>query len=264
MSSSSNTQQSVHILGDTAHEFVSGVKHGHVAAKQTQVIIIGGFKLTKIIGQLVYWSIKLVLLGIVGWGVFFIRHQVGLIASIMFLMLGFLTLALIGPSVASMQAGIVMMAWVLFMLTFGAIQVVWGVYRLFAPPPMHDHVHRFSAGDSNAVVVFLWNLLPEWIRSSSLARAQELLVLILMSAGLWILDLVVLAEDPRQSSALYMIPLMSASALVLLALIDLVVAAYQGQVFRDQLVDQQDEAQRINSVHGSMHEREAEGFVQAH
>ncbi len=264
MSSSSSSQQSGPILGDTVHEFISGAKQGHMAAKQTHATIVSGFILMKAIGQLVYWSIRFTLMGVVGWSVFFIRHRLGLISSIMFLLLGSLSLALIGPSMASIQAGIVMMAWVLFMLALGAIQVMWGIYRLFAPLPMHEHVHRLSAGDPNMVVRFLWNLLPERIRSSSLVHAHELFVLLLMSLGLWGLDLVVLADDLEHSSALYMIPLMSAAALILLATIDLVVAAYQGQVFRDQMLDQQDEAERMSSIQGSMHEREVEGFVQSH
>lgn len=263
MSTATASQQSEPILGNTSHEFVTGLRQGHAVAQHSQAAITGVYRFAKMICLFVYLLIRLVLTGFVGWSVFYIRRRIGLISSIMFLLSGYLTLAFAGPKAGSMHAGFVILAWGLFMLAFGVIQIIWGVYRLFAPPPMHEHIHRFSAGVSNTWTVFLWDLLPERARTSSFVHARDLLALILISLGLWILDRVILAENPKQSTALYIIPLMSAAALVLLATMDLVVAAYQGQVFRDQLLDQQDEAERMNSIQGSMHEREVEGFVQS-
>jgi len=261
MSTASNTQPSPPIFGTTASEFGKGVSQGQAVAKQGQAAIIGSFRFAKAIAGIAYWSVFLLLTGVSGWSLLFIRRKVGLMASIMITLLSFLTMAWLGPNIASMQAGIFMLGWWLFTLALGMIQTMWGVYRLFHPLPMQRHIHRWNFGEPAVWLEYLWGLLPEWINHKYVVQLHEPILLVIIAVGLWMLDSMVLAEDPDHTSALYMIPLMSAGAMVLLAAVDRIASAYHGQIQRDQLLDQQSDAERMSKIQGSTHERVAEGYV---
>lgn len=262
MSSASNTQPSPPIFGATASEFGKGVSQGHAVAKQGQAAIIGSFKFAKAIAGIAYWSVFLLLTGVSGWSLLFIRRKIGLMASMMILLLSFLTMAWLGPNITTMQAGIVMLGWWVLMIALAFAHIMLGVHRLFFPLPMHEHIHRWSFGEPAAWLEYLWGLLPDWIKHKYVVQLHEPILLVLVAVGLWLLDSLVLADDPEYATALYLIPLMSAGAMISLAALDRVVSAYQGQLHRDMLLDQQSEAERMNEIQGSMHEREAEGYVQ--
>ncbi len=262
MSTASNTQPSPPIFGTTASEFGKGVTQGQGIAKQGQAAIIGSFKFAKAIGQLVYWSIFLLLTGVSGCSILFLRGKIGLITAIMITLLSFLTMAWLGPNITTIQAGIVMLGWWILMIALAFAHIMLGVHRLFFPLPMHEHIHRWSFGEPAAWLEYLWGLLPSWINQKYVVQLQEPILLVIVAVGLWMLDSLVLAEDPEHTSALYLIPLSSAASMILLAALDRVVSAYQGQLHRDMLLDQQSEAERMNKIQGSMHEREAEGYVQ--
>lgn len=262
MPTASNTQPSPPIFGATASEFGKGISQGQAVAKQGQAAIIGSLKLAKAIGQLVYWSIFLLLTGVSGWSLLFMRGKIGLMAAIMVTLLAFVTMAWLGPNISSMQAGIVMLGWWMLMIALAFAHIMLGVHRLFFPLSMHKHIHRWSFGESASLIKYLWRLLPQWINNKYVIQLHEPILLVLVAAGLWMLDSLVLADDPEYATALYLIPLMSAGAMIMLATLDRVVVAYQGQLHRDMLLDQQSEAEWMNAIQGSLHEREAEGYVQ--
>ena len=258
MSTASNTQPASPIS-----ELGKGVVQGQSVAKQSHAAALGSIKIIKAMGQIIYWSIFLLLTGVSGWSLLFIRRKIGLMASIMITLLALLTMAWLGPNIASIQAGIFMLGWWLFTLALGMIQLLRAVHRLFFPLPMHEHIHRWSFGEPAIWLEYLWGLLPDWISNNRyVIQLHEPILLVIAAVGLWMLDSMVFTDDPEYATALYLIPLSSAFAMTLLGAIDRIVSAYQGQVQRDQLLDQQSEAQRMSEIQGSTHEREAEGYVQ--
>ena len=222
-------------------------------------------QLTKLPHDLHKLGHSLTLLGISSWGGLLLRRRIGLCYGFWSWVLAMVTLMLFTPVAHSAGAWAMLSIWWLAVFFAGLAHVLVALLRLYNVHRGTDHVHRWSPGEPRRPVGWLVTILPGFMANNRhVQNLQEPIVLILIGAVVWGIDVLVFRDTSRpaeSATAVFVLPVFAASATLLHMFILYSRAMMAKQVQRDSLVEQEASAESFQEISDEFNERGPEGLV---
>lgn len=209
--------------------------------------------------------LRATLTALASWSLPLLRHRVGLHAALAYLLLGVPSFMLALGTALSVPAAVVMFTWWLLLALAAARHVAVGVYRLFRPRPMSEHVTRWSGGEPAVFTGWLWARLARgWDEEGRVVAALgEPLVMAVLSIVLLVLDrLVFVPMAGGFPSFIFLVPLVSAFAMLAGSALLAVREAWVAMLMADSFVEQQEQSAKVQKLTTHAADRPVEGEAQ--